>query len=132
MRFIKDVRNLITFLREHYNPFLETGPELLAIDTHDVMCGAVVNSLYQIDEIGKVTHETFVQSNLVDASTSIYNTIPRNSMPTFGYQPSTKEKSVEKLEVLKRNTNLVTQLFLSLRSRPGLDFSDFFTFENHF
>ena len=96
------------------------------------MCDAVVITLYQIYVIGKVKHETFVQSKLVDASTFISNTIPRNSMPTFVYQPSSKKKSVGKLEVLKRNTSLVTQLFLSLQSSPDLNFSDFFKFENHF
>ena len=45
MKFMKDVRNLVTFLKEHCNPFLETGPELVAIDICDVMYDAVVDSL---------------------------------------------------------------------------------------
>merc|ERR1712030_45771 len=57
-KFMKDVRNLITLLKEHCNPVLEIEPELFAIDIHDVMCDAVVNSLYQINDIGKVKHET--------------------------------------------------------------------------
>ena len=85
-----------------------------------------------MDDLGNLKHEVFLQSKLVYISSSISNTISKNSMPTFGYQPNTKEKSAGKLKVLKRDTSLVTQLFLSLRSRPDLDFSDFFTFENHF
>jgi len=96
------------------------------------MCDTVVDSLYQMDYLGKVKHETFVQSKLVDISSSISKTIPNpnNLLPTFGYQQSSKEKSTGKLEVLERNTSLVSQLFLSVWSHP--DFLDFFTFENYF
>ena len=36
-RFITDVKKFMGVLRERGNPFLETGHELVAIDTHDVM-----------------------------------------------------------------------------------------------
>ena len=56
--------------------------------------------------------------------------IKRNNMPTFANRPDTKSKSVKNRGTQKHNTTLVTQVFLSLQSRPDADIMDFFRYEN--
>ena len=83
------------------------------------MCDAVVNSLFQIENIVMLKHKMFVQSRLVDTTILISNKNPRDSLPTFGNQKSVKEKSIGKLESLKKS-----QVWLHS------DLSDFFKYEN--
>ena len=87
-------------------------------------------SLGQIQETGEALHESYVQARILQASVPISNTIPRNAMYTFANRPDSRSKRDEKLGVLKKNTVLVTQLFLSLKSRPDADMADFFRYEN--
>ena len=129
-RFITDVKKFMGVLRERGNPFLETGHELVAIDTHDVMEPEVAKSLRKVDEIGKVLHDTYVQNRISKASVAISDTIKRNGVYTFANRPDTRSKHAEKISVMKKDAALVTQLFLSLQSRPDADILDFFTFEN--
>ena len=87
------------------------------------MCDAEVNLVFQIENIGMLKHKMFVPLRLVHTTILNSNKIPRNSLPTFGNQKSVKEKSIGKLESLKKGTSLVTQIFLSLQSRPDSELS---------
>jgi hypothetical protein len=55
-------------VREPGNPFLETGHELVAIDTHDVMEPEVAMSLSKIFEVHKALHETYVENRVRKAA----------------------------------------------------------------
>ena len=70
-----------------------------------------------------------MQTRVDRASVAISDTISRNGIYTFVNRPDTWSKN-EKVGVLKQNAALVTQLFLSLQSRPDADMADFFRFEN--
>ena len=129
-RFMTDVTKLMNVLRDRGNPFLETGQELVTIDTHEVMEQPVTISLSQIEEVGQSLHANYVENRLNKASTSISDTITRQNMYTFANRPDTRSKNAAKVGVLKKNSTLVTQLFLSLQCRPDADMSDFFQFEN--
>ncbi len=132
VRFITDIKKFMGVLRDRSNPFLETGHERVAIDTHDVMVPEVAASLNQVDELGQSLHDKYmyVQTRVHTASVAISDTIKRNGIYTFANLPDVRSKRSEKVGVLKKNTALVTQLFLSLQSRPDADMSDFFRFEN--
>ena len=117
-------------LRDRGNPFLETGHELFAIDTNYVMEEAVATSLSALHEAGKSRHDTYVQDRVYKTSVQISDTIKRNGVYTFANLPETRSKHAAKVCVLKKDAALVTQLFISLQSRPDADMSDFFRFEN--
>lgn len=129
-RFIKDVTNFADVLRECGNPFLETSQDLVTLDSHDVMEQEVVRSLNNVKETGIALHANYVQTRIDTASVPITNTIKRNGMYTFANPPDTRSKKDGKLGVAKKNSVLITQLFLSLQSRPDADMSEFFRFEN--
>ena len=52
-------------------------------------------------------------------------------MYTFANRQDSRSKRDEKLGVFKKNTVLVTQLFLWLKSRPDANMVNFFRYENH-
>ena len=98
-------------LRTNGYQFLETGKELIALYTRDVMEDEVVISLNRVEDVGKALHEAYVQARVGKATVPISNTIPRNAMYTFANRPTPGSKKDEKLGVRKNNSILVTQLF---------------------
>ena len=60
----------------------------------------------------------------------VSNTIRRNTILTFGNRPDLSKKGNKTSGVQKKNKTLITQLFLSVQSRPNADMADFFRFEN--
>ena len=58
------------------------------------------------------------------------NTIKRNKILTFGNRPDLTKKGNKTSGVQKKNMTLITQLFLSVQSRPDADMAEFFRFEN--
>lgn len=129
-KFQKDVQSFIQVLGELGNPFLATSQELVALDTQNVMEPAVVDSLSQIHETGKICHTTYVQKRLVEATVPVSDTLKRNKLLTFANRPDTKKKGIKDSGIQRQNMTLVTQLFLSLQSRPDADMTEFFRFEN--
>ncbi len=128
-RFINDVHSFITVVTGLGNPFLATDHELIALDTRAVMEHEVAMSLSQIHEVGQALHKEYVKARLEDVTVPLSDTIKRNSVLTFSNRPDPRKKG-SKIGIQKQNTLLVTQLFLSLQSRPDADMTEFFTFEN--
>ena len=60
----------------------------------------------------------------------VSNTIQRNKILTFCNLPDLNKKANKTSGVQKKNMTLMTQLFLSVQSRPDADMADFFRFEN--
>ena len=58
------------------------------------------------------------------------NTILCNKILTFANRPDVSMKGNKAGGLQKKNMTLVTQLFLSLQSRPDADMEEFFCFEN--
>ena len=61
-------------------------------------------------------------------NTTLYRFL--NNVLTFSNHPYPKTKGVKESGVQRHNMTLVTQLFLSLQSRPNADMMDFFQYEN--
>ena len=129
LTFLKDIKSFMKVVTEMGNPFLATGHELVALDTCDVMENEVAMSLSKITELGKTLHSEYVDTRLTNATVPVSHTIKRNNSFTFSNRPDTRKKG-EKVGMLKQNTTLITQLFLSLQSRPEADMVDFFKYEN--
>ena len=128
-KFLKDVQSFMKVLNVMGNPFLTTGNELIALDTRAEMEDAVAVSLSKIHEVGQALHEEYVNTRLDKITIPLSDTIKRNNRLTFDNRPDLRKKEI-KIGIQKQNTVLITQLFLSLKSRPDADMAEFFKFEN--
>ena len=130
VKFHRDVSSFVEAVEHLGNPFLATNQELVALDTQNVMEPSVSASLSQIREMGENLHASYVTKRLEETSLPVSNTIKRNNVLTFSNRPDPKAKGVKDIGVQRHNMSLVTQLFLSLQSRPDSNMMDFFQFEN--
>jgi len=111
------------------NPFQATCHELITLDTRAVMDDTVAVSLFKIHEVGQALHKEYVNTRLDKVTVPLSDTIKRNNMFTFANRLDPRKKE-SKVGILKHNIMLITQLFLSLQSRPDADMLEFFKFEN--
>ena len=112
------------------NPFSETSPNLIALDTQEVMDEVVVLCLKQAHTLGTAIHHEYVSSRIVNANRPITYILKRQGIYTFANQPDHSSPKDNRMDTMRRNTTLITQLFLSLQSRPDANIADFFGFEN--
>jgi len=127
VKYRKDVLSFVESIEQLGNPFV-AGSELVALDTQEVMDQEVVTSLCQVHEISKHLHEQYVEQTLDKATVPISNTIRRNNILTFANRPDLSKKCNKASGTQKKNMTLITQLFLSLQSRPDADIEEFFLF----
>ena len=128
-KFLNDVQFFTKVVNGIGNPFLATGHELMMFDTRAVMDDAVAVSLSKIHEVGQALHKEHVNARLDKVTVPLSDTIKRNNMFTFANRLDPRKKE-SKVGILKHNTTLITQLFLSLQPRPDADMLEFFKFEN--
>lgn len=95
-RFVTDVKKFMGILRDCGNPFLETGHELIAIDTNNVMEQEAAKPLSQVEEVGKAHHDIYVKNRVSKASVTISDTIKRNSMYAFANHPDIAQSKLKK------------------------------------
>ena len=130
VKFRKDVLSFVDVVVHMGNLFIAARPELVALDTQNVMEQVVVTSLSQIHAVGQALHAVSVAERLENVSVPISDTIKRNNMFTFANRHDPKRKGKKDNCKPNQNMTLITQLFLSLQSRPDADMMDFFRFEN--
>ena len=129
-RFSKDVLSLLEVMRAQGNPFLdESGPDLMTMDTREVMSADLAEAFINAIGKGKELHESYVRDCLVNCSVPLTDTIKRNFVPTFA-KPEEPKKKESKVSMLKHDASLVTQLFLFVQSRPDSDLDEFVSYEN--
>ena len=85
------------------------------------MENVVAMSLSKITKAGKTLHLEYVDTRLTNTTVPVSHTIKRNRFFTFSNRPDTRKKD----GMLKQIT-FITQLFISLQSRPEADMVDFF------
>uniref|UniRef100_UPI00358E8E01 uncharacterized protein n=1 Tax=Myxine glutinosa TaxID=7769 RepID=UPI00358E8E01 len=124
--FHAHVRALLEVLRP-INPYRERSPHLSTWHTKVVMDAAVVNSMCEWRNLGKMLYKDYAQTRFKDGSKAITDTIHRNKLSIFQKPP---DKPKRENQTLKQNAALVAQLFLSIQSRPEADLGEFFQFEN--
>ena len=128
--FTKDVTSLLEVMRACGNPFLkESGPDLITLDTKEVMNEESAEGFFNALEKGKELHNSYVTDRLIDDNVAITDTLKKNIVPTFAKPVESKGKR-SKVSMVKRDASLVTQLFLSMKSRPDADLDEFFRYEN--
>ena len=129
IKFRKDVLSFVEIIEQLGNPFT-AGHELVALDTQAVMEPAVVASLSRVHEIGEYLHAQYVSRTLHTGTVPVSNTLRRNKILTFANRPDLTKKGNKNIGIQRKNITLITQLFLSLQSRPDADMAEFFRFEN--
>ena len=128
--FAKDVQALTRVIQEMGNPFCETSPDLLVLDTRDVADALVANMVHKIAALGQDQYESYVKERLVSKTKAITDPLKRNSLPLFS-RPPVKQKSTKQMQVstLKSNCSLFSRLYIASQIRSG-DLDDFFQHEN--
>lgn len=129
VKYRKDVLSFVEIVEQLGNPFA-ASQELVALHTQEVMEQEVVRSLSRVHEVGEDLHAQYVAQTLDNVTQPVSNTIRRNKILTFANRPDLTKKGNKTSGVQKKNMTLITQLFLSLQSRPDADMADFFRFEN--
>ena len=132
-KFLKHLKAMCDLANEGQvvNPFRETGPELITLDTGEVMDPEIAKSLKEAANIGKSKFSEFVVSRIEKATKPLSDVIQRSNLYTFTNRPPTDlKKGSDKLGSSTANTALITRMFMSLQARPNADADDFFKYEN--
>ena len=129
VKYRKDVLSFVETVGQFGNPF-GPGHELVALDTQAVMEQEVIRSLGLVHQLGEDLHAHYVSQTIDQVTVPVSNTIKRNKILTFGNRPDLTKKGNKTSGVQKKNMTLITQLFLSVQSRPDADMAEFFRFEN--
>ena len=129
VKYRKDVLSFVETVEQFGNPF-GPGHELVALDTQAVMEQEVIRSLGLVHQLGEDLHAHYGSQTIDQVTVPVSNTIKRNKILTFGNRPDLTKKGNKTSGVQKKNMTLITQLFLSVQSRPDADMAEFFRFEN--
>ena len=76
-------QNLVQSINEMGNPFFDGTPELLMLDTRNVIDECVVKTVRTIEALGKEQYKNYNESVVKDRTRSIHETIKKNSLPLF-------------------------------------------------
>ncbi|KAJ8371539.1 hypothetical protein AAFF_G00307400 [Aldrovandia affinis] len=123
-KFLKHLKALCDLVKDDkvVNPFKEMGPDLITLDTGEVMDHEIANCLREAPNIGKAMFMEFVRDRIEKATKPLSDVIPRANLFTFTNKPPVDlKKGANKLRSAKVNTALVTKLFLSLQAHPDSD-----------
>ena len=129
-RFRKHVTDLVCVFEEMGNPFLEVSPDLLVLDTHNIMVAIVVNTVNNIEKEGEQQYIEFANARLKGNQKSICEPIHMNKFPLFS-SPHPRKVSSKKEETttLKKSCHLFSQLYIACQVREG-NLDAFFRHEN--
>ena len=129
-KFVQHVRALVAAFEDIGNPFLDTGNQLVALDTKwiaDVTVAAINN----IRSVGLSQYKTYVAERLTTQTKSIDDPISRNNFSVFHLsRATTAGKSANKLAAVKSDRNLFARLYIGCQTR-GANLDEFFKHENH-
>lgn len=129
--FRKQARSLVQVINEMSNPFQDDGPELLALDTRNIIDDSVINTVRTIEAVGKDQYETYKKSVITDMTQSIHKPIKKNALPLFrSPSPKTKSKKAGQVSMLRDDVALFSRLYIVMQHREG-DMDTFFKHENH-
>ncbi|KAJ8359082.1 hypothetical protein SKAU_G00156070 [Synaphobranchus kaupii] len=99
-KFLNHFKSLCDLVKEDkvVNPFKETGPELITLDTGEVMDHEISDCLREALNIGKAMLTEFVRDKIEKASKPLSDVIPRANLFTFTNRPpADRKKGADKL-----------------------------------
>jgi hypothetical protein len=131
-RFVTHVKSLVDTINEMGNPFLDSGKDLLQLDTRDIADEKVIETVRDIEKIGVEQYHSFFEDRLVKKTKAILDPIKKNKLCLFSYQTTKRNKPTnvkQTITSLKKNCSLFSQLYVSCQVHDG-DLDDFFRHEN--
>ena len=129
--FKQQALSLINTIKELGNPFLNDTQELLTLDTQDVVSDSVVNTIRNIELIGKKQYNDYRQLVLVERTRSIHEPIKKNCLQLFcSLTPKPRSRQADKIATLKADVDIFSRLYIVAQHRES-DISTFFMHENH-
>ncbi len=129
--FREQTLSLVHAINEMSNPFLDDTPELVVLDTQNVVNESVVSTVRTVEAIGRDQYNMYHKSVIVERTRSIHDSIKKNSLPLFrSPTPKTKSKQAGQISMLKSDVELFSHLYITMQHRKG-DMNTFFKHENH-
>jgi len=128
--FEKQVLALVTVIETMGNPFIEDSPDLLVLDTRDIVDQRVVDAIRKVQQVGKDKFASLVNDRIDKRDKSLFEPICHNKLPLFHSPPErTLSHDKQQINALKKSCALFSQLYISCQVR-GCDLDDFFRHEN--
>ena len=119
--FANDVVNLVSSIEELGNPFNESGEDLSALHTKEIMKEETVNTVRKAREVGEQQIETFLKERLKSKAKPLTDPIKKNNFPTFNNRRNEVSKDKAKVAVLPVKTVTATLVNSSnLKTSHGL------------
>ncbi|KAG1676904.1 hypothetical protein GQR58_014091 [Nymphon striatum] len=117
-------------MEELGNLFEEDSPDLVALDTKEIVGSPAIEAVRKVREIGLKQFQAFSRDCLVERTKPVADTIHRNKLKVFKAQPIRNvSKEKHKLTSLKNNAKLFSWLYISCQTKDG-NLDDFFRHEN--
>lgn len=132
MTFDRHVKSLASIIEELGNPFLEETADLLLHDTMVIASASIVQSVKDVQEVGKEALDSNVQEMLIERSKPLNDVIPRWKLPLFG-SSSVKDQLIgkHKVALLKSDVQLYYRLYIACQTRDG-NLDDFSSWKSVF
>lgn len=108
-------RQALSLVSEMGNPFLDDTPELLMLDTQNVIDKSVVNTVRTVEAMGRDQYNTYHKSVIIDRTCS-----------------RSRGKPIPKTQAgqISADVELFSRLYIVMQHREG-NMSTFFRHENH-
>lgn len=95
--FKLQVLALVEAINELGNPFLYNSPDLLSLDTHDIMDASVVETVCTVEALGKEQYNDYHKSVVLNRERSTHEPIAKNYLALFRRpKPKAKTKGEER------------------------------------
>ena len=114
--FVTQVTSLVAAFEEMGNPFTDDGKSIYALDTHNICCDAVIETVSNIETLGRDQFNAFVTDRLQKRSVSITEPLPRNKLTLFKQSfAKAKGRSVQqtKLAAARNDCSLFSKLYIA-------------------
>lgn len=129
-KFLEQTKNLQATIEDAFgNPFEDTCPELLVLNTRSCVDESVITTIQNVKNIGQKQYESFKQEVLVKREKAVKASIKRNSLPLFKTPKPKKDTTGKQVASLKSNVALCSRMFIANQQRQG-DLAEFFSHEN--
>ena len=118
--FTEDVHSLVKVKEELGNPFEEDSPDLVALDTKEIVGSPAIEAVRKVKETGLNQFQAFTRDCLVERTKPVDDTIHQNKLKVFKAPPiKSMSKEKQKLTCLKNNAELFSRLYISCQTRDG-------------
>jgi hypothetical protein len=101
---------VVAVLEQMGNPFLDEGNELYAIDSHIICNREVVETVRNIEAIGREQYEVFTKDRLIKPTVAVNASISRNKLALFKNSGPKRKACQSKLMLARNDCSLFSKL----------------------